>query len=185
MWPEYLGKFTFMGETRNQAPIYVKAVPNTWMERMNPPTLSREQDGKWYVQSPWETENGGTIFRCKTILFLWQRSLLMLMIALQLSILTPVQRTNLGLGWEREWDTGIVTKKNGLDINIWGLIVWTMDTEDMVSNRNHLQDNYTYIAAYRSQKFIQMFTIWKVLRICFMFQVFPEMFFYQDALNVG
>ena len=70
MWPEYLGKFTFMGETRNQAPIYVKAVPNTWMERMNPPTLSREQDGKWYVQSPWETENGGTIFRCKTILFL-------------------------------------------------------------------------------------------------------------------
>ena len=136
MWPEYLGKFTFMGETRNQAPIYVKAVPNTWMERMNPPTLSREQDGKWYVQSPWETENGGTIFRCKTILFLWQRSLLMLMIALlQLSILTPV------LGWEREWDTGIVTKKNGLDINIWGLIVWTMDTEEMVCNRNHLQDN--------------------------------------------
>ena len=70
MWAEYLGKFTFMGETRNQAPIYVKAVPNTWMERMNPPTLSRELDGRWYVQSPWETENGGTIFRCKTILFL-------------------------------------------------------------------------------------------------------------------
>ena len=50
MWAEYLGKFTFMGETRNQAPIYVKAVPNTWMEKMNPPTLSRELDGKWYVQ---------------------------------------------------------------------------------------------------------------------------------------
>ena len=96
MWPEYLGKFTFMGETRNQAPIYVKAVPNTWMERMNPPTLSRELDGKWYVQSPWETENGGTIFRCKT--YFYSLSLLMLMIALQLSILTPVQRTNLGLG---------------------------------------------------------------------------------------
>ena len=70
MWAEYLGKFTFMGETRNQAPIYVKAVPNTWMEKMNPPTLSRELDGKWYVQSPWETENDGAIFRCKTILFL-------------------------------------------------------------------------------------------------------------------
>ena len=101
MWPEYLGKFTFMGETRNQAPIYVKAVPNTWMERMNPPTLSREQDGKWYVQSPWETENSGTIFRCKTYFYpdFYPLSLSMLTIVLlQLSILTPVQRTNLGLG---------------------------------------------------------------------------------------
>ena len=66
------------------------------------------------------------------------------MIALQLSILTPVQRTNLGLGWEREWDSGIVTKKPGKNMNIWGLIVLTMDTEDMVSN--HLQDNlHSYV----------------------------------------
>ena len=65
MWSQYLGKYTFMGETRNGAPIYAKEVPNTWAEKTHPPTLTRNADGRWYVQSPSESENGGNIFACK------------------------------------------------------------------------------------------------------------------------
>ena len=65
MWSQYLGKYTFMGETRNGAPIYAKEVPNTWAEKTHPPTLARNADGRWYVQSPSESENGGNIFACK------------------------------------------------------------------------------------------------------------------------
>ena len=65
MWSQYLGKYTFMGETRNGAPIYAKEVPNTLAEKTHPPTLTRNADGRWYVQSPSESENGGNIFACE------------------------------------------------------------------------------------------------------------------------
>ena len=73
LWPQYLGKYSFHGETRNGAPVYVKDIPIPWKgdgsSLLPPPTLSRNSDGRWYVQDPKETEtkgmNGGNIFRCK------------------------------------------------------------------------------------------------------------------------